>query len=96
MYTGMPLEQRNREGEMTRLLVLVIALEALGGGLLVGRRLMRPEPPQADWSLLDPTTADEIRAATAACESAEDWRSLGELYMAAGCFSESEQCHRIA
>jgi tetratricopeptide (TPR) repeat protein len=77
-------------------LLLVIAAEAVGGGVLVARRLDRPVPPQADWALLDPATAGQIRASAAACASADDWRNLGELYMAAGCFAESEECHRTA
>jgi pentatricopeptide repeat protein len=80
----------------SRVLLLIIAAEALVGGLLAARRLRRPVPPQADWALLDPATAGQIRSAAAACESADDWRNLAELYMAAGCFAESESCHRIA
>lgn len=80
----------------SRLLLLVIALEALVGGVLVARRLGRVAPPQADWTLLDTVTADQLRSAIAACQTAEDWRNLGELYMAAGCLVESEACHRVA
>ncbi len=77
-------------------LLLIIIAEVIAGGFFVARRLGRPEPPQADWALLDPATAAQIQAAAAACQTAEDWRRLGELYMAAGCFAESASCHRIA
>lgn len=77
-------------------LLLVIAAECILGTVLVARRLHRPVPPSADWTLLDPITASQIRSAIATCEASEDWRRLGELYMAAGCFAESEACHRVA
>ena len=79
-----------------RLLLVVIAAEALVGGYLVVHRMSRPVPPEADPALLDPATAEQLRALRAACRSAGDWRDLGELYMAAGCFAESEACHREA
>jgi tetratricopeptide (TPR) repeat protein len=78
------------------LLLLLIAGEAVVGVVLVGQRLMQPRPPEVDWALFDPITADEFRAAVARCESAQDWRALGELYMATGCFPQAELCHRIA
>ncbi len=77
-------------------LVLLLVGELLLGGGLVVRRLRRPAPPRVDARLLDPITAGQIRAAAATCESAEEWRRLGELYMAVGCFRESEICHRVA
>src|SRR5262249_23642685 len=80
----------------SRALLLIIAAEALVGGLPAPRRLPPPVPPPAGWALLDPATAGQIQSAAAACESADDWRNLAELYMAAGCFAESESCHRIA
>jgi tetratricopeptide (TPR) repeat protein len=81
----------------TNLVLLgIIAAELLVGGIVLARRAERPAPPQPDWNLLDPATAAQIRAAAATCESADDWRQLGELYMAAGCFAESEACHRTA
>lgn len=79
-----------------RVLILIIIAELVAGGFLIAHRLLRATPPEADWSLLDPATAEEIRAAAATCESAADWRNLGELYMGAGFFAESEACHRIA
>lgn len=79
-----------------RWLVLIIVAELLGGSFLIARRLLRVTPPEADWSLVDPATADDIRTAAATCESAEDWRKLGEIYMAAGFFADSEMCHRVA
>lgn len=77
-------------------LLLLVALEVTLGGILASRRLARPTPPQPDWALIDPVTAGQLRDAIAGCESAEDWRKLGELYMAEGCFRESEMCHRVA
>lgn len=77
-------------------LMLIICLELLGSCFLIARRLSRNAPPEADWSYTDASPADEIRAAVTSCESAEEWRKLGELYMAAGYFSESEMCHRVA
>jgi tetratricopeptide (TPR) repeat protein len=79
-----------------RRLLLLVAVEIVLGAIIAGRRLARLAPPEPDWALLDPATATEIRTAAAGCESAEDWRKLGELYMAAGCFRESEMCHRVA
>ncbi len=79
-----------------RRLLVLIAVEVIVGGVFVGRRLTRLVPPEPDWALLEPATAAEIRAATVGCESAEDWRKLGELYMADGWFRESEMCHRVA
>lgn len=76
-------------------LLLVLAAEALVGGILAAQRMNRLAPPEADWELLDSATAADLRAASR-CTSGEDWRSLGELFMAAGCFDESERCHRIA
>ena len=84
---------------MTRLqrwLVLLLLVELLGGGLLIARRLSRAAPPVADWSLMDPATTEEIRTAITTCMTATDWRNLGELYMAAGFFTEAEMCHRVA
>jgi tetratricopeptide (TPR) repeat protein len=79
-----------------RVLIAIIVVELAVGGALAARRLARPHPPQADWSLLDQATATQIRAAIAECKSAADWRNLGEMYMAAGCFAESERCHHVA
>jgi|SRR5579883_37943 len=81
---------------VNRRLLLLIAAELAVGAVISGRRLTRPDPPEPDWTLIDPVTATEFRTAAAGCESAEDWRKLGELYMADGCFRESERCHRIA
>lgn len=77
-------------------LLLILCLELLGGGVFLARRLMRFTPPVADWSFTSPSIAEDIRKAIVTCESAEDWRKLGELYMAAGYFAESEMCHRVA
>ncbi len=79
-----------------RWLVLMIVVELLGGGALMARRLLRATPPEADWSLIDPATADDLRTAVSTCESPQDWRMLGEKYMATGSFTESEMCHRVA
>jgi tetratricopeptide (TPR) repeat protein len=76
--------------------MLIIVAELLGGGFLAARRLLRVAPPAADWSLVDPATADDLKHAAARCESAADWRNLGELFMAPGLFPESEMCHRVA
>jgi len=77
-------------------LVLIIVVELLGSSVLVYRRLARVVPPVPDWSLIDPVTADDLRSAAAVCKSAQEWRTLGERYMTAGCFTESEMCHRVA
>ncbi len=79
-----------------RCLLLIIVAELLGSGVLMARQLLRATPPEIEWALVDPVTADEIRMAATTCESAKDWRSLGERYMSSGCFVESEICHRIA
>lgn len=80
-----------------RRLLLLVAAEVILGAVVAGRRLARPAPPEPDSARLDPDTTAEIRTAAAACDDrADDWRKLGELYMAAGCFRESERCHRIA
>lgn len=79
-----------------RCLFLLLAIECVGAATLVVRQLRRPVPPEANWTQLDPVTADDLRATVASCKSAGDWRRLGEQYMATGCFTESEMCHRIA
>lgn len=84
---------------MTRLngaLLLVVLVEVVVGGVVLARRTAPHEVPQADWDLLDPVTADELRTAVAGCRTAAEWRDLGERYLAAGCFSEAERCHRVA
>lgn len=81
---------------VSRLLVFVIVVEIIVGGFVVVRRMQRPAPPEADWSLLDRNTAAQIQSAIGNCNSANDWRDLGEMYMAAGCFAESEACQRVA
>lgn len=80
----------------SRVLLLVLAGETLLGGFLVVQRLRTPLPPQPDWAVLEGSAADRLRTAAAACTTAEDWRRLGEGYMAVGCFPEAEACHRIA
>lgn len=79
-----------------RCLVLIVIAELLGSSILIAGRLLRRTPPEADWSLVDPVTADDLHTAAATCESAKDWRNLGERYMSAGFFTESEMCHRAA
>jgi tetratricopeptide (TPR) repeat protein len=81
---------------MTRLLLLVVALELLIGGALVLVRLRRPSPPAPDLALVDVLAGDQLRAQARACRSAKDWRDLGEAYMALGFFPEAEACHRVA
>lgn len=81
---------------LRRCLVLIIFAELLGSSVLICGRLARVVPPEPDWSLIDPITADHLRDAAAVCETAQQWRTLGERYMTAGCFTESEMCHRVA
>lgn len=81
---------------VNRWLIVLVVAELVLGGVLAAGRLARPVPPEPDFALLDPATAAQLRAAVAGCRSADDWRNLGELYMAAGCFRESEICHRVS
>ncbi len=77
-------------------LLWVLAAELAVVGIWVYWRAAAPGPPQPSRVLLDATTANEIQDAAAKCVTAKDWRDLAETYMAAGCFRESEMCHRIA
>ncbi|MCI0637513.1 MAG: tetratricopeptide repeat protein [Gemmataceae bacterium] len=78
------------------LLAFVITVELVAGGYWVLRRWTLPSPPLPDLTTIEPYAAEEIVAFQRRCGSAEDWRRLGEMYMAFGFFTESEACHRRA
>ncbi|MCI0378978.1 MAG: tetratricopeptide repeat protein [Gemmataceae bacterium] len=78
------------------LLALVIAVELVAGGYWVLRHWTLHMPPLPDLTNIEPYAAEEIAAFQSRCGSAEDWRRLGEMYMAYGFFSEAEACHRRA
>ena len=79
-----------------RILLGVVAAELLVGGAAIGWKLTAPGPPLADLSGVDAITAGDLRGMAASVRTSEDWRKLGEAYMAAGFFRESEACHRVA
>jgi tetratricopeptide (TPR) repeat protein len=80
----------------SRILLGLIACELVVGGIALGLKLSAPRPPLADLSYLDAITAGELRSLVANDRTPEDWRKLGETYMATGYFRESEACHRMA
>ena len=79
-----------------RILLGLVACELLAGAAAIGVKLSTPQPPLADLSLVDRITAEEIRLLASAASTPEDWRRLGETYMATGFFREAEACHRVA
>jgi tetratricopeptide (TPR) repeat protein len=85
---------------MTRLdwlLAGVIAAELAVGGYLAASRLREKTPPIPDLALIEPLAAGEVAAlAQRASERAgpEDWKRLGEVYLATGYFPEAEACYR--
>ena len=84
---------------MTRLgqiLLGLVACELLAGGIAVGLKLGAPRPPLWNGEYTDGITEGDVRRLAAEVRSPEDWRKLGEVYMAMGFFRESEACHRIA
>lgn len=83
---------------LTQFLVLVIIAEVVVVSVLAAGRLgpAKAQPPGIEGLQLDPATAAEIQAAAAMCHTPEEWRTLAELFMAAGCFHEAERCHRVA
>jgi tetratricopeptide (TPR) repeat protein len=81
---------------LNRILLVVIASEMVIGGIAAGLKLRAPSPPLADVSYLDPITGTDLRQLAINARSPEDWRKLGETYMARGFFRESEACHRVA
>ncbi|MCI0699967.1 MAG: tetratricopeptide repeat protein [Planctomycetia bacterium] len=78
------------------LLVAVIVAELCVGGLLAVRRLDKASPPLPDFSEVDSVTASEFRRLAANCQTADDWATLGETYLATGFFPEAEACLRHA
>jgi len=81
-----------------RKLWIAIGLELLAAMALIGWRLTRSAPPEANLSRLPTTTATELRVLQARVwsDSAARWQELGEAYLAFGYFAEAEPCLRLA
>lgn len=77
-------------------LVALIAAELAAGTFVLARPRTRAVPPAADLSFVDPLLADHFRSRAAACDTADDWATLGEEFTAYGYFPEGEACCRIA
>jgi tetratricopeptide (TPR) repeat protein len=89
---------------MRKLLLIVIALELVGAGLLAARQLARRRAPSPDLRLVDEFTAADLRElgdrmdqrVRAGEATADDWAELADAYLASGMFPESELCYRRA
>jgi tetratricopeptide (TPR) repeat protein len=79
-----------------KILLVLVACELLAGGIAVGMKVRAPQAPLIRESHIDAITFDDVRRLTANVRTSEDWRKLGEIYMATGFFRESEACHRVA
>ncbi len=84
--------------ELRRVLILVVAIELLVGGVLVGRRLGNPAPPLPDGSQLDSLTAQQLdRVRRRAIHGGwEPWRNYAQALLGQGFYAEAEQAFRIA
>jgi tetratricopeptide (TPR) repeat protein len=72
---------------------VLILVELLAGGAVIGWKLSQPIPPEVNWSRLDPATADDLQnLRTRVGRSPEQWLQLGEAYLAFGFLPESEAC----
>jgi tetratricopeptide (TPR) repeat protein len=81
---------------MQGMLILAIAIELAIGGYLATQRLSRPVPPLADQAELDSTSSEDLRTLVVNCKTADQWRQLGEAYLALGFYPEAEACLRQA
>lgn len=85
---------------MTRLLLIILAVEAAATGWWASHRLRQPAPPElAGPAFIDPETAvhlRELRATAAAEQTADAWLDLGQALAIHGRFAAAEQCCRRA
>ena len=78
------------------ILVVLIALQAVLGGVLWVRTRLRPASPAPDLSLLDPVDAAELKRAARHLGTARGWVREADCLMAYGYFPEAEACYRLA
>ncbi|MBN9523225.1 tetratricopeptide repeat protein [bacterium] len=74
-----------------KLLAAVIAVELIGGAVILVPRAGRVAPPAVDLADTDPATAADLRAI-----APSDFAKLGGAYLAAGFYPEAEACYRHA
>ncbi len=77
---------------MNQFLILIIGLELAISGFGWYRIHARTLAPQPHYSVVDDLTADDLRRLAEDCNSVEKWHELGNIYMSAGFFAESDAC----
>lgn len=80
---------------LTKILWFCLAVEAAGAAAFSVMWLTEPIPPRPDLSHYHPATSDEIRSLEKKVldnGTAENWLTLGKMYLLFGLFPEAEYC----
>lgn len=81
---------------MTRILLAVVLFEIVIGSVLVHQYRNSQAAPLPNLALFDAVTAEEFRNLARSAQTASDWAKLAEVYLATGCYPESEACWKRA